>query len=201
MFTIPSPSSHRLPILAALAVVPLLLLGASACAATPPATLSASPPATLTQPLAVPSPATATPESLPTTPTASVTLSPEIHATHAEDVVGRWLMHVRGLSGLVEFDAVFELRNDGSCSIDDTSSAMHIEAGTFTFRDGQLVLDSDECYNTTTGAFFHCIGIFTVYVVKQEDTPRLLRFVEVDDHEGGDRVRNLRNHTLRLAAG
>jgi hypothetical protein len=175
----------------------LLLLLAAACTTLVPIQTPTLTSITMTA-TSIPSKATT---ELPTiTPAPSITptttFPPEEIALSAEDIAGNWFLPVNGQGGLIHFDATFAIQLDGTYSIDDITNGMHIERGTFTFKDKNLVLDSDECYDLAKAVFFHCIGIYTVYTTKQADAPVRLRFVPVDDSKGGDRAKNLKNRIL-----
>jgi hypothetical protein len=152
-----------------------------------------------------PLPATTFPSALPSTatsppaPTAAATTTPlpEKVATSPGDIAGAWLLHVNGVGGMVKFDTTFLIKLDGTYTIDDITGGMHIEAGTYSFAGETLVLDSDECYRyTPTVEFFHCVGTYTVFSTIQGTVPVRLRFVRIDDSEGGDRALNLKNRVL-----
>ena len=121
---------------------------------------------------------------------------PEKVATSPGDVTGAWLLRVNGVGGMAKFDATFLINLDGTYTIDDTGG-MHIEAGTYSFAGETLVLNSDECYRyAPTAEFFHCVGTYTVFSTLQGTVPVRLRFVPIDDSEGGDRALNLKNRVL-----
>jgi hypothetical protein len=119
-------------------------------------------------------------------------------AAKADDIVGVWLLRWSAAAGYKNEPVDFTIKNDGTYSIDDTAQDQHIERGTFSFKGGNLVLDSDECYESLKAIFFHCIGIYTVYSTKQGEMPVRLRFVAVDDAKKGDRYSNLNSKTLQL---
>jgi len=147
-----------------------------------------------------PGPAPTTPPATPAparmftvVPTSAPEFTP---ASSPADIVGVWLLPMRGQGGAVQSTFDWTIRPDGIYSIDDKLAGMHVKAGTYTISSGKLVLDSDECYQNSTATFYHCVGTYLAYCSKQGDMPVLLRLEMVDDK--GDRSLNLNNKTLEL---
>jgi lysophospholipase L1-like esterase len=141
--------------------------------------------------------ASPTPTSTPRLgPTPTPTALPDAPATQPMDIAGVWLFHLRGHGGIVQTLADLSISEAGTYSIDE-KTGMHIEAGTYTIHAGELVLDSPECYNTTTAVFYSCVGTYEVYCRKEGGKPVQLMLVAVDDPNNDRRV-SFNNKILEL---
>jgi hypothetical protein len=130
------------------------------------------------------------------TPTA--TYPPEIVASKPEEIAGLWLVkHFVGQGGQVIFPADLTFRQDGTFSFDEIGDdPMHIFGGTFSFTDGQVTLDSDECYNEAKALFYHCTITFTAFSTLLAGKPVRLRLVS--DQKTGVFIVNVSGKNLML---
>jgi hypothetical protein len=114
----------------------------------------------------------------PVEPTA--TYSPEIVATKPEDIAGVWLVKrfVALLSNVV-YAADLTFRADGTVSFDDIDSGTHIFSGILRFADGQVTIESEECWDAATGVFYQCSMSFINYSESQSGIPVRIRFESV----------------------
>jgi hypothetical protein len=136
---------------------------------------------------------TATPAS-PAEPPATVPA--EIVATRPEDIAGVWFLKWIGQGGLVTFPARLTFRQDGTFSFDEKDEPMHIFGGSLRFADGQVTMDSDECYDEIKALFYHCTMTFAVYSVLQDGKPVSIRMVPAGGR--GVFIDNVKNKTLLL---
>jgi hypothetical protein len=152
----------------------MLLVAVLVACASPPST---APPASLAEP--------------------APTVAPEIVATRPEDIAGVWLLKQwRGYGGLVIFPARLTFRQDGTFSFDEKDEPMHIFGGSLRFADGQVTMDSDECYDEIKALFYHCTMTFAVYSVLQDGKPVSIRMVPASGR--GVFIDNVKNKTLLL---
>jgi hypothetical protein len=125
------------------------------------------------------------------------TVPPEIVATRPEDIAGVWLLKLFvGQGGMVKFPARLTFRQDGTFSFDEKDQPMHIFAGGLRFADGQVTMDSDECYDEIKGLFYHCTMTFTISSVLQDGKPVSIRMVPAGGR--GVFIDNVKNKTLLL---
>lgn len=116
---------------------------------------------------------TATPAPEPT-----ATFLPEIVATKPEEIAGIWLVkNFVGQGGRVRVPAHLTFRQDGTFAFDEIDDPMHIFGGTLGFTDGQVTLDSEECYDEAQALFYHCTMTFTIFSTLQAGKPVRIRLV------------------------
>jgi hypothetical protein len=97
---------------------------------------------------------------------------------------------------MVKFPARLTFRQDGTFSFDEKDEPMQIFGGSLRFADGQVTLDSDECYNEAKALFYHCTMTFTIYSVLEDSRPVSIRMVSAGDK--GVFINNVENKTLLL---